>query len=116
MARNLKGRENFHPHEIGRLFNQRFVHSEKYKNTSKKRGGVVFPRKLVYYYLIIIIFIVDFFLAIIPLYQWLTCYLLQKTYNKLENELQQRKDLFWAKNDNQVFYAKNLSIAFIQVV
>lgn len=56
------------------------------------------------------------FLAIIPLYQWLTCYLLQKTYNKLENYLQQqKKDLFWSKNDIQVFYAKNLSIAFIQV-
>lgn len=59
--------------------------------------------------------ILNFFVAIIALYQWLTCYLLQKTYNRLENDLQQRKDLFWAKNDNQVFYAKNLSLAFIQV-
>ncbi|XP_050310875.1 peroxisomal acyl-coenzyme A oxidase 3-like isoform X1 [Anthonomus grandis grandis] len=50
---------------------------------------------------------------IMSIYQWLVCYLLKSTHDKLENLLA-KKDVFWAKNDNQVFHAKNLSIAFIQ--
>ncbi|XP_074028511.1 peroxisomal acyl-coenzyme A oxidase 3 [Leptinotarsa decemlineata] len=52
--------------------------------------------------------------TIISTYQWLVCYLLKSTANKLDDEIKSGKDLFTAKNDTQVFYAKNLSIAFIQ--
>ncbi|KAL1491861.1 hypothetical protein ABEB36_012393 [Hypothenemus hampei] len=51
---------------------------------------------------------------IISMYQWLVVYLLKRTYNKFQNDLNNGKDAFAARNNNQVFYAKNLSIAFIQ--
>ncbi|KAG5886071.1 hypothetical protein JTB14_018930 [Gonioctena quinquepunctata] len=51
---------------------------------------------------------------LIGTYQWLVCYLLKATANKLDREKKSGKDSFTAKNDSQVFYAKNISIAFIQ--
>lgn len=50
---------------------------------------------------------------IISTYQWLVAYLLRKTHTNLENSMKS-KDTFWAKNENQVFNAKNLSVAFIE--
>lgn len=52
--------------------------------------------------------------TIISAYQWLVCYLFMQTNEKLEKNLKSGKDLFSAKNDCQVFYAKKLSIAYIQ--
>ncbi|CAH1130846.1 unnamed protein product [Ceutorhynchus assimilis] len=52
--------------------------------------------------------------SILVIYQWLICHLMQKSSNKLDQELHKSKTQFWAKNDSQVFNAKNLSIAFIQ--
>ncbi|KAK9877073.1 hypothetical protein WA026_016102 [Henosepilachna vigintioctopunctata] len=52
--------------------------------------------------------------TLIHIYQWIVCYLLKESYDKLENSSRQGQDLFWAKNNNQVYFAKNLSIAFIQ--
>lgn len=43
------------------------------------------------------------------------CYLLKATHEKNENLLKQGLDPFTAKNESQVYYAKNLGIAYIQV-
>ncbi|RZB39321.1 peroxisomal acyl-coenzyme A oxidase 3, partial [Asbolus verrucosus] len=52
--------------------------------------------------------------TIVDAYQWLVCYLLKATKNKLDTLLRKDGDEFWAKNNSQVFYAKSLGIAFIQ--
>ncbi|XP_060528904.1 peroxisomal acyl-coenzyme A oxidase 3-like [Cylas formicarius] len=51
---------------------------------------------------------------ILSVYQWLVCYLLKRTWEKLNTDIDNGKNLFWAKNDSQVFYAKDLSICFVQ--
>ncbi|KAJ8961066.1 hypothetical protein NQ314_005996 [Rhamnusium bicolor] len=51
---------------------------------------------------------------IISIYQWLTCYLLKRSYYKVETELKSGKSNFWAKNNSHVYHCKNLSIVFIQ--
>lgn len=48
-------------------------------------------------------------------FQWLVCYLLKCTYDKYQARIQQGADVFWAKNDVQIFYAKNLTTVYIQV-
>lgn len=48
-------------------------------------------------------------------YQWLVCYMLKRTYEKLNSQVQAGKPAFWAKNDSQVYYAKTLGIVYIQV-
>lgn len=50
------------------------------------------------------------------IYEWLTCYLLKETYEKLQSSNLNDSDLFWAKNNSQVFLARDLSVAFIQVI
>ncbi|ERL86624.1 hypothetical protein D910_04031 [Dendroctonus ponderosae] len=50
--------------------------------------------------------------AIIPIYQWLVCHLLQTTHDKLAAE--GAKGAFWGRNNCQVFRAKSLGVAFIQ--
>lgn len=55
-------------------------------------------------------------LDILAAFQWLVCYLLKCTYDKYQLNLQQNATVFWAKNNVQVFYSKNLTIAFIQVI
>ncbi|XP_045475486.1 peroxisomal acyl-coenzyme A oxidase 3-like [Harmonia axyridis] len=47
-------------------------------------------------------------------YKWLVCYLLRETYEKLKQCDQKGIDPFWAKNNSQVFLARDLSVAFIQ--
>lgn len=54
---------------------------------------------------------VQFFVDIMDAYEWLICYLLKETTNKLDGS---NKSEFWKKNDSQVYYAKTLSMAFIQ--
>lgn len=48
-------------------------------------------------------------------YQWLVCFLLKRTYEKLSSQVQAGKSDFWAKNDSQVYNAKTLGIVYIQV-
>nr|CAI5834655.1 unnamed protein product [Callosobruchus analis] len=52
---------------------------------------------------------------IIETYQWLITYLLRISYEKLDRQQKAGKIAFWAKNDSQVYYAKSLAIAYIQV-
>ncbi|GJQ69134.1 hypothetical protein Trydic_g6766 [Trypoxylus dichotomus] len=52
--------------------------------------------------------------SIISIYQWLVCYLLKITFNKYEANITKGIDSFTAKNENQVFYARSLGIAYIQ--
>ncbi|KAF2897310.1 hypothetical protein ILUMI_08871 [Ignelater luminosus] len=56
---------------------------------------------------------------ILDIFQWLVCYLLKSSFEKYESLKQHSlhsdaSKAFWAKNDCQVFYAKSLSIAYIQ--
>nr|CAH7752266.1 unnamed protein product [Callosobruchus chinensis] len=51
---------------------------------------------------------------IIEVYQWLITYLLKISYEKLEGQLKSGKTEFWAKSESQVYYAKSLSIAYVQ--
>jgi hypothetical protein len=53
--------------------------------------------------------------SIMNMFDWLLCYMLDKSYKKLEHNLKQGKDLFTARNENQVFYSKTLAIIFIEV-
>lgn len=48
-------------------------------------------------------------------YQWLVCYLLTITDQKVTSMLKSGEDAFAARNKSQVFYARTLSIAFIEV-
>lgn len=50
------------------------------------------------------------------MYKWLVCYLLKSSFEKYENNIKNGLDQFNAKNENQVYYARNLSVAFIQVI
>lgn len=43
------------------------------------------------------------------------CYLLRQTYAQLQLLKDQKKDLFTAKNDSQMFFARDLSIVFAEV-
>lgn len=49
------------------------------------------------------------------MHKWLTCYLLKESYEKLQSNLKSGMDPFTARNENQVFYAKSLAIAYIRV-
>lgn len=52
--------------------------------------------------------------SLIAAYQWLICYLLKSTDNRLDSNLRCGKDSFTAKNDSQVYYAHTLSKAYIE--
>ncbi|KAL3268862.1 hypothetical protein HHI36_007951 [Cryptolaemus montrouzieri] len=52
--------------------------------------------------------------VLINIYQWIVCSLLKESCERLEISIKDGTDSFWAKNNNQVYFAKNLSIAFIQ--
>jgi Acyl-CoA oxidase. len=55
------------------------------------------------------------FSVLLAAYKWLVCWLLQATANKIKSQHQLGKDAFSAKNDTQTFFAKTLSLAFIEV-
>ncbi|KAF5276544.1 hypothetical protein FQR65_LT03974 [Abscondita terminalis] len=50
---------------------------------------------------------------ILNVYQWLVCYLLKTSFEK-HDDLLKSMSPFWAKNESQVFYLKNLVIVYIQ--
>ena len=49
------------------------------------------------------------------MFDWLLCYVLKNSHSKLDQSLKEGKDAFTARNENQVFYSKTLSIVFIEV-
>ena len=49
------------------------------------------------------------------LFDWLVCYLLKISYEKVEAEGKLGKNSFTSKNNSQVFYLKTLSICFMEV-
>ncbi|CAH0555764.1 unnamed protein product [Brassicogethes aeneus] len=51
---------------------------------------------------------------IMSMVQWLVVYLLKETHAKLENFPKDETSQFWAKNNIQVYYAKDLAVAFIE--
>lgn len=51
---------------------------------------------------------------ILSMYEWLICWLLDQTQNAYENNLKSGQNNFTAKNNCQVFYARNLSLAYIE--
>jgi len=55
------------------------------------------------------------FSVLLAAYRWLVCWLLQATANKIKSQHQLGKDAFSAKNNTQTFFAKTLSLAFIEV-
>lgn len=55
-----------------------------------------------------------FFTDIIRTYEWLVCWLLKATSEKLQKNLDKHGDSFTAKNESQVYYARTLAIAFIE--
>ncbi len=50
------------------------------------------------------------------MFDWLLCYVLKNSHSKLDKSLKEGKDAFTARNENQVFYSKTLSIVFIEVI
>jgi hypothetical protein len=50
------------------------------------------------------------------MFDWLICYVLKNAHSKYEKSLREGKNAFTARNDNQVFFSKTLSIIFIQVI
>ncbi|KAK3924903.1 Peroxisomal acyl-coenzyme A oxidase 3 [Frankliniella fusca] len=52
--------------------------------------------------------------SILNAYKWLVCYLLSSTEKKVSSLLASGKDAFTARNNSQVFYARTLSLAFIE--
>ena len=49
------------------------------------------------------------------MFDWLLCYMTRACYEKLDKSVKAGKDAFQAKNENQVFYSKTLSMIFIEV-
>lgn len=55
------------------------------------------------------------YLDLLSCFQWMVCYLLRQTYKQVQLLKDQRKNVFTAKNDSQMFFAKDLSIIFAEV-
>lgn len=55
-------------------------------------------------------------LAILVTFQWLTCYLLKLTAEKRETREKRGEPKFSVRNNTQVFYARKLGIAYIEVL
>jgi len=54
------------------------------------------------------------FAVLLKAYQWLVCYLTESTVDRLKVHQAQGKDAFTAKNESQVFFARTLSIVFVE--
>lgn len=52
--------------------------------------------------------------VLLSAYDWLVCYLLQTSYNRIQTNQTNGKDIFTAKNESQVFYARTLSVAYTE--
>lgn len=48
-------------------------------------------------------------------YQWIICYLLRQTHAQFSLLKEQKQDVFTAKNDCQMFFARDLSKVFAEV-
>lgn len=53
-------------------------------------------------------------LTIIQMFDWLLGYVLKNAHAKYEKSLKEGNDAFVARNENQVYYSKTLSLVFIQ--
>lgn len=53
--------------------------------------------------------------TILSAYQWLVCYLLKGSYEKLENEMRKGENGFMARNNSQVYFSRPLSLAFFEL-
>nr|CAD7409129.1 unnamed protein product [Timema poppensis] len=53
--------------------------------------------------------------TLLAAYEWLICWLLQATNDRIKSNSDSGMDAFTAKNNAQVFYARPLSIAFLEV-
>lgn len=49
------------------------------------------------------------------MFDWLLGYVLKNAHAKYEKSLKEGNDAFVARNENQVYYSKTLSLVFIQV-
>lgn len=54
--------------------------------------------------------------VVVAAFRWLVAYLLQESSGKARHEVALGKDLFAARSDSQVYYCRNLSLAFIEYV
>nr|CAD7574923.1 unnamed protein product [Timema californicum] len=52
--------------------------------------------------------------TLLAAYEWLICWLLQATNDRIKSNSDSEMDAFTAKNNAQVFYARPLSIAFLE--
>ena len=50
--------------------------------------------------------------SIMEMFDWLLCFTLKRSHDKLEKDLLNKKDQFKSRNDNQAYHAKTLSINF----
>lgn len=50
------------------------------------------------------------------MFDWLLCYVLRNSYKRYEKSIKDGKESFTARNENQVFFSKTLSIVFIEVI
>lgn len=70
---------------------------------------------LIIFYSLLSKLIIWVHLDLLSCFQWMICYLLRQTYAQLQLLKDQKKDLFTAKNDSQMFFARDLSIVFAEV-
>ena len=56
------------------------------------------------------------FLDLLICLRWLTCYYMKKTFERVKMLKQNGSNDFVAKNDSQLFYARNLTLVYGEVI